>query len=184
MIFEETALPGAFIVQLDRKGDERGFFARAWCERELEEQGLASRIVQANVSLSRVKGTLRGLHYQVPPAAETKLVRCTRGAIYDVILDVRPDSPTWGRWVGVELSADNYTMLYVPEGFAHAFQTLTVDAEVFYQVSAFYSPEHERGVRYNDPQFGIEWPEEITVISEKDRNWPDHVKDSALTGLI
>lgn len=184
MDFEETALPGAFIVKLDRKGDDRGFFARAWCRRELEERGLVARIVQANVSLSRVKGTLRGLHYQIPPAAETKLVRCTRGAVYDVILDVRPDSPTWGRWVGVELTADNYTMLYVPEGFAHAFQTLTAEAEVFYQVSASYSPEHERGVRYDDPAFGVEWPEEITVISDKDQSWPDHVKDPVLTGLL
>ena len=180
MIFEETRLPGAHVIRLERKTDERGFFARAWCQREFEARGLVTELVQANISASRRKGMLRGMHYQVPPAAEVKLVRFTRGAIYDVILDLRPRSPTCGQWIGVELTADNYTMLYVPRGFAHGFQALTDGAEVFYQVSAFYSPEHERGIRYDDRAFGIRWPEPMTVISEKDREWPDYTPDPAL----
>lgn len=183
MIFEETRLPGAHVIRMEKRGDERGFFARAWCRREFEEAGLSTELAQANVSRSRTKGTLRGMHYQVPPAAETKLVRCTRGAIHDVILDLRPESPTMGEWIGVELTAENHTMLYVPEGFAHGFLTLSDDAEVFYQVSAFYAPEHERGVRWDDPRFGIEWPAEPTVLSDKDRSWPDYTPEPALRSI-
>ena len=173
MIFEETKLPGAFIIRLEKREDERGFFARSWCQNEFEEHGLASHIVQANVSFNKQRGTLRGMHWQVSPHAETKLVRCTTGAIYDVAVDLRPDSPTYKQWIGVELTARNYTMLYVPEQFAHGFQTLEDNAEVTYQVSASYAPGAERGARYNDPAFGIQWPLDARVISEKDRNWPD-----------
>lgn len=180
MIFTETKLPGAYIIELEPRGDDRGFFSRAWCEREFEDAGLSTRISQANVSLSRDKGTLRGMHLQLPPAAEIKLIRCIRGAIYDVIIDLRPGSPTYCEWVGVELTAENRRAFYVPEGFAHGFQTLTEDCEVFYQVSHAYSPDHETGVRYNDPRFGIEWPGEVTVISDKDRSWPDFEPHPAL----
>lgn len=180
MIFQETGLPGAYLIHLEKKGDERGFFARAWCRREFEEHGLVTDLAQANVSVSSRRGTLRGLHFQVPPAAEAKIVRCTRGAIQDVILDLRPTSPTKGRWLRVQLTAANRTTLYVPEGFAHGFQTLTDDAEVFYLVSHPYSPEHERGVRYDDPAFGIPWPRPVTEISPKDRAWPDYVEEPAL----
>ncbi len=180
MIFTQTKLPGAYVIELEPRGDERGFFSRAWCEKEFENAGLSTRISQANVSLSRDRGTLRGMHLQLPPAAEIKLIRCTRGAIYDVIIDLRPTSPTYCEWVGVELTSENRKALYVPEGFAHGFQTLTEDCEVFYQVSHPYSPEHETGVRYDDPRFGIEWPGEFTVISDKDRNWPDFQPHAAL----
>lgn len=180
MIFEETRLPGSYLIRLEKRRDDRGFFARSWCRREFEAQGLETKVAQASISVSREKGTLRGLHYQVPPAAEVKIVRCARGAIYDVILDLRQDSPAYGQWLGTELAADNYAMLYVPDGFAHGFQTLTDDVEVFYQMSRFHSPQHQRGVRYNDPLFGIEWPAEIEVISDRDRNWPDYQADAAL----
>lgn len=183
MIFNETKLPGAFLIELEPRGDERGFFSRVWCEREFEAAGLSTRIAQANVSLSRDRGTLRGMHLQLPPAAEIKLIRCIRGAIYDVIIDLRPSSPTYCEWVGVELTSENRKALYVPEGFAHGFQTLSSDAEVFYQVSAFYSPEHETGVRYDDPRFGIEWPDPVTVISDKDRSWPDFEPHPALAAV-
>ena len=183
MNFTETKLPGAVIVDLEPRGDERGFFSRTWCEREFIEAGLSTRISQANVSLSRDKGTVRGMHLQLPPAAEIKLVRCIRGAIYDVIIDLRPSSPTFCEWVGVELTSENRRALYVPEGFAHGFQTLTTDAEAFYQVSEFYTPEYETGCRYNDPCFGIEWPEEVTVVSEKDNSWPDFEPIQALESV-
>ncbi len=173
MIFTETELRGAYIIELEKREDERGFFARAWCQDEFEAQGLVARIVQANLSFTKKQGTLRGMHYQIAPHAETKLVRCTRGAIYDVIIDLRPDSPSYLQWVGVELTADNYRMLFVPEGFAHGFQTLTDNTDVTYPVSAFYTPGAEQGLRYNDPAFGIRWPLEVQVISEKDQNWPD-----------
>ncbi len=175
MIFVETKPKGAFVVTLEPLKDERGFFARAWCQKVFEAHGLSSRLVQANISYNKVRGTLRGMHYQVAPCAEAKLVRCTRGAIFDVIIDLRPDSLTYRQWVGVQLTADNRKMLYVPEGFAHGFESLEDDTEVFYQVSQFYSPAHERGVRYDDPAFGIEWPIDVRVISDKDRSWPDHV---------
>ncbi len=176
MIFEETALPGACTIDIEKREDARGFFARGWCQREFADHGLASNLVQVNISCNKRAGTLRGMHWQTVPAAETKLVRCTRGAIYDVIVDLRPDSPTYRQWIGVELTAGNYRMLYVPEQFAHGFQTLEDDTEVTYQVSAFYTPEAERGARYNDPAFGITWPLPAEVISDKDRTWPDYTE--------
>lgn len=174
MIFTKTGLREAYLIDLEKREDQRGFFARAWCQREFEEHGLVPRVVQTNISYNKYKGTLRGMHYQRAPHAETKLVRCTRGAIYDVIIDLRPDSLTYKQWLGVELTAANYRILYVPEGFAHGFQTLMDEVEVTYQVSQFYTPEAEGGLRYNDPAFGIDWPLEIQVISDKDKNWPDY----------
>lgn len=173
MIFTETKLKGAFIIDLERRGDNRGFFARFFCRDEFEAHGLNPFVAQANTSHSNERGTLRGMHFQREPHHETKLVRCTRGALYDVIIDLRPDSSTFKEWIGVELTADNYRMLYVPDGFGHGFQTLVDDTEVTYLVSEFYAPRAEGGVRYNDPAFGIEWPGEATVLSDKDRNWPD-----------
>jgi dTDP-4-dehydrorhamnose 3,5-epimerase len=175
MNFKETALRGAFIIEIEKKVDERGFFARAWCRKEFEKHGLNTQVVQANVSFNNKKGTLRGMHYQAAPYGEVKLVRCTQGAIYDVIIDLRPDSPTYKQWIGVELTSENYKMLYVPENFAHGFQTLEDNTEVTYQVSQFYSPGSERGARYNDPAFGIQWPVEVRVISDKDKSWPDYI---------
>ena len=172
MIFRETILKGAFVIEMEKFEDKRGFFARAWCQKEVEANGLVSRVVQTNISFNKKRGTLRGMHYQVAPYEQIKLVRCTRGAIYDVIIDLRPDSPTFRKWTGVELTAENYTMLYVPENFAHGFQTLEDNTEVTYQVSQFYSPESERGVRYDDPVFQVEWPLPVEVISEKDIAWP------------
>ena len=175
MIFTPTELDGAWLVDLDRREDDRGFFARAWCEREFAEHGLSTEVVQCNISFNHRKGTLRGMHYQVEPHAEIKLVRCTRGALFDVIVDLRPDSPTHARWLGVELTADNRRALYIPAGFAHGYQTLADATETFYQVSAFWTPEAERGVRWDDPAFGIEWPDpDPPVLSEKDRAWPDY----------
>jgi dTDP-4-dehydrorhamnose 3,5-epimerase len=174
MIFEETKLPGAFVLDLERRGDDRGFFARTWCANELAGHGLNTRLVQANMSWNPRKGTVRGMHFQRAPHAETKLVRATRGAIYDVIIDLREESPTFAEWVGVELSAENGRALYVPEGFAHGFQTLVSDCEVHYLVTEFYTPSAEGGVRWNDPAFGIEWPDpENAFVSEKDAGWPD-----------
>ena len=173
MIFTETPVAGAYLIDLEKRGDERGFFARAFCKNEFSAQRLESEFVQINNSLSAVKGTLRGMHYQLPPAAEVKVVRCVRGALWDVVLDLRPDSPSRGRWFGAELSAENRRMMYAPKGIAHGFLTLAPDTEAFYLVSAFYAPELERGVRWNDPQFGIEWPFEPTVISDKDRDRAD-----------
>ncbi|MGQ9570723.1 MAG: dTDP-4-dehydrorhamnose 3,5-epimerase, partial [Thermodesulfovibrionales bacterium] len=171
MIFKETNLNCAFVIELEKRVDERGFFARAWCKKEFEAHGLVANIVQSNVSFSKKAGTLRGMHYQVAPFEETKLIRCVKGAIYDVIIDLRLNSPTYKHWIAVELTEDNYKMLYVPEGFAHGFQTLTDNVEVFYHVSQFYSPESERGIRWNDPQFGIIWPEvDKRIISDKDSN--------------
>jgi dTDP-4-dehydrorhamnose 3,5-epimerase len=175
MIFEETQLQGAYIIDLDELTDERGFFARAWCQKEFKEHGLNSRIVQANLSYNKIKGTLRGMHYQVSPFEETKLIRCIRGAIYDVIIDLRPESLTYKKWTGVELTANNRKMLFVPEGFAHGFQSLEDHAEVFYQVSQFYTPGAESGVRYDDPEFGILWPLKVSVISEKDASWQGYM---------
>jgi len=173
MLFRETVLKGAYVVEPERIVDERGFFSRTWCRSEFETHGLNQNLVQCNVSYNVKKGTMRGMHYQVAPRAETKLVRCTAGAIYDVIVDLRPDSGTFKRWTGVELNADNRCMLYIPEGFAHGFLTLSDDAEVFYQMSEYYSAEHARSVRWNDPAFGIQWPGEILVISDRDRSYPD-----------
>ena len=172
MIFRETKLKGAFVIEIERFEDKRGFFARAWCQSEAEANGLISRVVQTNISFNTKRGTLRGMHYQVAPYEQAKLVRCTRGALYDVMIDLRPDSPTYRTWAGVQLTAENYTMLYVPEQFAHGFQTLEDHTEITYQVSQFYSPESERGIRYDDPALGIGWPLQVEVISDKDLRWP------------
>ena len=175
MIFTETLLKGAYIIDPERLADERGFFARTWCQREFDAHGLNPGLAQCNISFNRKKGTLRGMHYQVAPHAEAKLVRCTAGAIYDVIVDLRADSNTFKHWFAVELSFDNRRMLYIPAGLAHGFLTLTDGAEVFYQMSEFYTPECARGVRWNDPAFGVRWPQEVTMISERDRAYPDFV---------
>lgn len=176
MIFTETKLRGAFIIDPEPRADHRGFFARSFCAREFAEHGLNERVVNTNISSNIAKGTLRGMHFQRPPYAEAKLVRCTRGAIYDVIVDLRADSPTFKQWVGVELTADNYRQLYVPEGFAHGFQTLEDHTDVVYQVSEFYTPGAEGGLRFNDPSFAITWPLAVAVISDKDAAWPDYAK--------
>jgi dTDP-4-dehydrorhamnose 3,5-epimerase len=173
MIFTPTKLAGAFLIQLERKEDARGSFARAWCQREFEAQGLASNIAQMNLSHTLLRGTIRGLHYQAQPCAETKLVSCLRGALYDVIVDLRPQSSTYKKWMAVELTAAEHRMLYVPEGFAHGFQSLEDNTELLYLVSQFYSPGHERGIRYNDPAFAIHWPLDVLSLSDKDRQWPD-----------
>lgn len=173
MKFHPTPLQGAYLIDLERRGDDRGFFARAFCEKEFSAAGLVPRFVQANNSLSARKGTLRGLHYQLPPAAEVKIVRCIRGSLYDVIADLRPDSQTFGQWFGAELNDDNRRMMYVPRGFAHAIMTLVDATEALYLVSEFYAPEQERGVRFDDPRLGIEWPIEPVEVSDKDREWPD-----------
>ena len=173
MIFTETGLPGAVVIDLDRHEDERGFFARTWCRTEFETHGLDGGLVQCSVSRNRLRGTLRGLHYQTPPHAEVKLVRCTMGAVFDVIVDLREDSPTRGRYFAATLTADNHRAMYVPKGFAHGFLTLVDDCEVYYQMSEIYHPEVSRGVRWNDPAFGIAWPETPVVISERDATYPD-----------
>jgi len=173
VLFRETKLPGAFVIDLQKHEDERGFFARSWCRKEFEAHGLDPRTVQCNVSFNKVKGTLRGMHYQVAPYAEAKLVRCTRGAIYDVIIDLRRESASYKQHVSEVLSSNNYKALFVPEGFAHGFQTLEDNSEVFYQMSEFYSAEHQRGLRYNDPAFKINWPTDVMVISDRDRNYED-----------
>jgi dTDP-4-dehydrorhamnose 3,5-epimerase len=169
MIFHETPLPGAYLIDLEKRGDDRGFFARVFCEKEFGAKQLATRFVQVNNSLSAEKGTLRGMHYQLAPKAETKLVRCIRGALFDQILDLRKGSPTFGRSFGAELSAENRRMMYVPKGFAHGFITLVPDTEAFYFVDEFYGPEQERGVRWNDPKFALQWPIVPAVVSDKDR---------------
>ena len=174
MIFRETKLRGSFIIELERLEDQRGFFARGWCKKEFESHGVKSSLVQANISMNKERGTLRGMHYQTSPYIETKLVRCTRGSVYDVIVDLRQDSSTYKQWLGVKLTSDNYRMLYVPKGFAHGYQTLEDNTELFYHVSEFYTPTAERGVRYNDSAFAISWPLEVQVISDKDKSWPDY----------
>ena len=173
MKFTETPLKGAFVINLEPRGDDRGWFARFFCQQEYDQHGLHRVIVQANASLSKYKGTLRGMHYQLPPKAEDKIVRCLRGALLDVIVDMRPDSPTFLKHFSIELTAENRLMLYVPKGFAHGILTLTDDTEAFYLVTEFYSAEHERGLRYNDPKLGLRWPFEPAVISDKDRAHPD-----------
>lgn len=173
MKFTETPLKGVYLIELEKRGDDRGFFARFFCEREYQQHGLNHHVAQINTSLSRDRGTLRGLHYQLAPKAEDKITRVIRGALFDAIIDLRPDSPTFLQHHAVELSAENRTMLYVPKGCTHGFMTLADDTETLYLVTEFYSPEHERGIRYNDPKFGIRWPMEPVVISDKDRNHPD-----------
>ena len=172
MLFTQTQLKGAFIVELEQRQDTRGFFARTFCATEFTAHGLKPTVAQCNVSFNSKKGTLRGMHYQIAPAGETKLIRCTQGAIYDVIIDMRPDSPTYLSHIGVELTAENRRALYVPEMFAHGYQALTDAAEVVYQVGEFYTPGYERGLRYDDPTFGIDWPLAISEISQKDAAWP------------
>lgn len=174
MIFTETKLAAAFIIDIDKLEDPRGFFGRAWSREEFGARGLSTTFVQANIALSHRKGTLRGLHYQAAPHEEAKLIRCSRGAVFDVAVDLRPSSVTYKQWISAELTADNYRMLYIPEGCAHGYQTLTDDAEVFYLVSASYSPQAERGIRYDDPGIGINWPLEPGVVSDKDRGWPPY----------
>lgn len=175
MKFLKSDLPGAVEIRLEPQADERGLFARAWCQEEFERHGLNSRLVQCNISYNERKGTLRGMHYQDEPFGEAKVVRCTAGAIYDVAIDLRAQSPTYRRWLGVVLSARERNMLYVPEGFAHGFLTLEDHTEIFYQMSEFYHPEAALGVRWDDPAFQIRWPGKIEVISERDRTYPDFI---------
>jgi dTDP-4-dehydrorhamnose 3,5-epimerase len=171
MIFTETRLSGAYVIDLQCIKDERGFFARTWCKEEFEKHGLNSNLVQCNLSHNVKRGTLRGMHYQAAPHEEVKLVSCISGSIYDVIVDLRDKSPTFGQWQAFELSAQNHRMLYIPEGFAHGFQTLQDNTNVFYQMSEFYQPEYARGLRWDNPAFAIRWPIDVTMISEKDKNY-------------
>ena len=174
MQLRETIIAGAFLIEPERREDERGFFARTWCRREFEEHGLDARLVQCSISYNCKAGTLRGMHFQREPHAEAKLVRCTAGAIHDVILDLRPSSQTYLSWISVELTAANRLALYVPAGLAHGFQTLVDDAEVFYQISEFYHPESANGVRWDDPAFRIRWPLPNPILSPKDKQYPDY----------
>jgi dTDP-4-dehydrorhamnose 3,5-epimerase len=171
--FHKTPLVGAYTIELDMRGDARGFFARFFCEKEFGEAGLETRFVQINNSLTAAKGTLRGMHYQLPPSSEVKVIRVVRGALWDCLVDLRPDSPTFRKWFGAELSADNRLAMYAPRGCAHGFVTLTDDVEMFYLMGASYAPERERGLRWNDPAFGVEWPITPRETSEKDSKWPD-----------
>jgi dTDP-4-dehydrorhamnose 3,5-epimerase len=171
MIFHQTRLPGAFVIELEKIADSRGFFAESFSSRQFEQRGLNTRIAQCNVSFNHRKGTLRGMHFQIAPATEVKIVRCTRGAIFDAIVDIRPGSATFGQWFGVELTADNHKALYVPEMFAHGYQTLEDNSEVTYQVSEFYTPSAARGYRYDDAAFGIQWPLAASEISPRDAAW-------------
>lgn len=173
MIFTQTPLPGAYMIDIEKRKDARGFFSRTWCQKECENYGLSTAFVQANMNFSEKKGTIRGLHYQQQPFQEIKLVRCTKGAIFDVIIDVRPHSATYGQWVSTLLTGENHRTLYVPEGFAHGYQTLEDDTEVFYPTTQFFTPEVECGIRWDDPAFEIEWPErQSVVVSDKDQSWP------------
>ena len=173
MIFNETRLAGAYLIDIEKKGDDRGFFARAFCENEFGNHSLVRHFCQVNNSLSAQKGTLRGMHYQLAPRAETKVVRCIKGSLYDLILDLRPQSATFGQSFGAELSAENRRMMYVPKGFAHGFLTLAPDTEAFYFVDEFYAPECERGIRFDDPKFNLRWPAAPTLVSDKDRGHRD-----------
>lgn len=188
MKFHPTPVEGAQLVELERRGDDRGFFARFFCGREFDERGLESHFVQMNNSLSLRKGTLRGMHYQLPPSAEAKVVRCIRGALFDVVADLRPDSPSHGRWFGAELDAENRTMMYVPAGCAHGFVTLADNTEALYLASAPYAPEQERGLRFDDPWLGISWPVQPVELSDKDRAWrlhdPAHPENARMRGLL
>ena len=187
MKFNNTPLQDAYTIELEKRGDDRGFFARLFCTEEFANQGIVSSYAQINNSLTERRGTLRGMHYQLSPSAEVKVVRCISGSLYDVILDLRPDSPTYGKWFGETLSAENRLMMYAPKGFAHGFITLEENAEAIYLVSDPYAPDLERGVRFNDPAFDIEWPIEPVEVSEKDRSWPDFDREwhgiDALRGL-
>lgn len=174
MKFTETKLNGAYIVELEPRTDERGFFARTWCAKEFGKVGLNTKLVQQNMSLTLKRGTLRGMHFQTSPHQETKVVRCTKGKIFDVIIDLRKNSPTYTQWFGIELSADNYKMLYIPKDFAHGFLTLEDNTEVTYLVTEFYTPSADSGVRYNDPAFNIKWPIPVEFVSAKDKQFPDY----------
>ncbi|MGE0822162.1 MAG: dTDP-4-dehydrorhamnose 3,5-epimerase [Candidatus Binatia bacterium] len=180
MIFTETSLAGAFIIEPQRIEDERGFFARTWCQQEFARKGLQTSVVQCSLSFNQKAGTLRGMHYQVAPHEEVKLIRCTQGAIYDVIIDLRPESSTFMQHTAVILSAENRTMLYVPIQFAHGFQTLVDNTEIFYQMSAAYAPAYARGVRWNDPAFAIPWPSAERTIIERDQQYPDFFPERCL----
>lgn len=175
MTFKETTLIGAFLIDPEKFEDSRGFFARTWCQREFEAHGIAFRQVQCNVSYNKKKGILRGMHFQSAPHEEAKLICCTKGAIFDVIIDLRPGSPTFSQHITAVLTAENHRMIYVPEGFAHGFQTLQDDTEIFYQMSEWYAPEYAKGVRWNDPAFGIQWPDDERLISDRDQNYPDFI---------
>jgi dTDP-4-dehydrorhamnose 3,5-epimerase len=182
MQFRETKIKGLWIVELQRHEDHRGFFARTWCQKEYEAHGLNPQIAQINVGFTTKKAGLRGLHFQIPPHAETKTVRCTRGALLDVAVDIRPDSPTYKQWVGVELTAENHRTLCIPEGCAHGYQTLADDTEILYLTSAFHAPESARGYRYDDPAFGIVWPLPVSSISDADRAWPEYKEAMTVQG--
>lgn len=182
MIFTETNIPGAYVIDLEPIPDDRGFFARAFCRDEFAAHGLTTEVAQCNLSLSTERGTLRGMHYQVAPHREAKLVRCTRGRFFDVCLDLRPDSPTFTQWTGVELSADNRRALFIPEGCAHGFLTLEDDTEIYYQISAAYAPDAQRGVRYDDPAFGIDWPGEVRTVKARDMAYPDFDAEAFAVG--
>jgi dTDP-4-dehydrorhamnose 3,5-epimerase len=173
MIFLKAPLRGAYVIEVEKHEDERGFFARSWCAREFAANGLDPHLVQCNVSFNKRKGTLRGLHYQIPPYAEVKLVRCTKGSLFDVIVDLRKDSPTFLKWFAIELTATNHRMLYIPKLFAHGFQTLEDDTEIFYQMSEFYEPPASKGLRWNDPTLGINWPDADRTMSQKDQAYPN-----------
>ncbi|SEA44808.1 dTDP-4-dehydrorhamnose 3,5-epimerase [Desulfuromusa kysingii] len=177
MIFTETPLKGAFVIEINKIGDERGFFGRSWCKKEMQEAGLNSEIAQINTSLSRQKGTLRGLHFQIAPYQESKMIRCTKGAIFDMIVDIRPESSSFLQWYGVELTESNHKALYSPEGFAQGFITLVDDTEITYFTNEFYAPGKDRGLRYNDSQVGIKLPIDPVVIADKDMSWPDFTLD-------
>jgi dTDP-4-dehydrorhamnose 3,5-epimerase len=173
MIFKDTELKDAYIIELERLSDDRGFFSRSYCANEFREHGIKHHILQSNVSYNKAKGTLRGLHYQEKPYEEAKLIRCTKGAVYDVIIDIRPGSISYKNWTGAELNEQNHRMLYVPKGFAHGFITLEDKTEVTYQMSEIYTPGVDKGIRWDDPAFAIEWPVTVSKISEKDQNWTD-----------
>jgi dTDP-4-dehydrorhamnose 3,5-epimerase len=173
MMFTESGLPGVWIIDIEPQEDERGFFARSWCRREFAARGLNPNVVQCNISFNRRKGTVRGMHFQTAPHEEARVVRCTSGSVHDVVIDLRPGSDAYGRWTGTDLTAGNRRMLYVPEGFAHGFQTLEDETEVFYLMSQFFAPAAASGVRWNDPAIAIRWPLPVSVISERDRSYPD-----------
>jgi dTDP-4-dehydrorhamnose 3,5-epimerase len=177
MQFIPTSLPDAYIIAPDQLADDRGFFARTWCQQSFSDRGLDANLTQCSISFNHQRGTLRGLHFQLPPVAETKLVRCTQGAIYDVIVDLRPDSETFGKWIAVHLTAENHHALYIPKGFAHGFQTIADKTEVFYQMSGVHVPAAARGFRWNDPSFGIDWPEAVSTMSPRDRDYPDYTPE-------
>jgi dTDP-4-dehydrorhamnose 3,5-epimerase len=184
MLFTQTDLEGAYILELERLEDERGFFARTWCQQEFSDWGLDANLLQCSISFNKKKGTLRGMHLQLPPSAETKLVRCTQGAIYDVIIDLRSNSRTYMQWTAVELTAENRKALYIPKGFAHGFQTLEDNTEIFYQMSEFYNSDFARGFRWNDPNFDIHWPEAVTMMSGRDQEYKDFIPDNLQSSYI